>query len=171
MTPPDRSRPPVFVWMPAMSTLGLGASGDGDWRASSQVEGNVTSAGRSAGGECRWSMAAQRARSMVSPSRNNHMWFVGICAPEITMLFQPRHLREEDCQFWGEWGARQTVLVPRVGVARITWANITREGLNVRQGGMTGMSRWLAFGWFEDTLSGLISSSGGCYWRKAKTPC
>lgn len=27
---------------------------------------------------------------MVSSSRNNHLWFVGICAPEITMLFRLR---------------------------------------------------------------------------------
>ncbi|KAK1831514.1 hypothetical protein QBC39DRAFT_92794 [Podospora conica] len=73
--------------------------------------------------KCRWlellgDRSGSAMGSMVSSNRNNHLWFVGICAPEITMLFRPRYLWQQ-CRFRGERGARQTILVLRVGVAGI----------------------------------------------------
>lgn len=102
MTPPDRSRPSVFVnfvWMPAMSTLGLGAVGDGDWRASSQVQDNVTSAGRSAGG---WRALETAQLDGIHGFIKSKQPFVvrgHLCPGNHNTLSAPASLG--DCQFWG----------------------------------------------------------------------
>lgn len=132
---------PCLFWMPAMSTLGLGAVGGGDWRASSQVDDNVTSAGRSAGG---WraleisqldgihrfikSKQTSVVRGHLRPGNHNALWLHYPVSGGLPIL--------------GRWGSRQTILVPRVGVALITRGDMAGVSLNARQGEMMEMSRW-----------------------------
>lgn len=101
MAPPDGSRPPCLFWMPAMSTLGLGAVGGGDWRASSQADDNVTSAGRSAGGwralgdiAARWYPSFHQVETNIGGS-----WAFAPRKSQCSFGFAIPSLG--DCQFWG----------------------------------------------------------------------